>query len=400
MKISKSARKAILLGLMCALSYLAVYFARNLLSAVTPQMLADGYSDKFMGTLSSLYFITYAVGQLINGVLGDKIGAKYMIGTGLFFAGLAHFLFVFFKSSLTLSLIVYAMTGFFLAMIYGPMIKLVAENTEPIYATRCGLGYTFSSFLGSPLAGITAAFLAWQGVFFVGGGLLMLMAVVSFLVFWSFERRGLITAGRFSRREEESQGILAGIFILIRRRILKFSLISILTGVIRTSVIFWFPTYLTQHLGFSEQNASLVFSVSTFAICFTAFIAIFLYERLGRQMDKTIMLLFICACVFFLGVYFINIPAANVVLLTAGIMSSNGAASILWNAYCPSLRDTGMVSKATGFLDFLSYAGAAIANLLFADAISSIGWSNLILVWLGLMVGGLLVSLPWQRRKT
>ena len=84
-------------------------------------------------------------------------------------------------------------------------------------------------------------------------------------------------------------------------------------------------------------------------------------------------------------------------------MSSNGAASMLWSRYCPSLRDTGMVSTATGFLDFVSYSAAAAANLIFANAVTDIGWGNLILVWMGLMIVGVVVSLPYKsflKRKT
>ena len=80
--------------------------------------------------------------------------------------------------------------------------------------------------------------------------------------------------------------------------------------------------------------------------------------------------------------------------MIAAIMSSNASASMLWSRYCPSLRDTGMVSSATGFLDFLSYMAAAAANLIFANAASVIGWGNLILVWLGLMIFGVIVAIP------
>ena len=83
--------------------------------------------------------------------------------------------------------------------------------------------------------------------------------------------------------------------------------------------------------------------------------------------------------------------------MNLSILSSNCAASVLWSIYCPSLRDTGVVSSATGFLDFVSYTGAAVANLLFANAINVIGWSNLILVWLGLMVLGVIVCLPYKQ---
>ena len=90
-------------------------------------------------------------------------------------------------------------------------------------------------------------------------------------------------------------------------------------------------------------------------------------------------------------------PAVNIVCIVLAIMSSNAAATMLWSRYCPSLRETGMVSSATGFLDFLSYMAAAAANLIFANAVTSIGWGNLILVWIGLMVCGILVALPYKR---
>lgn len=72
---------------------------------------------------------------------------------------------------------------------------------------------------------------------------------------------------------------------------------------------------------------------------------------------------------------------------------------MLWSRYCPSLRDTGMVSAATGFLDFMSYMAAAVSSRLFANAVTDIGWHNLILVWLGLMVIGILTALPWGKKR-
>ena len=81
------------------------------------------------------------------------------------------------------------------------------------------------------------------------------------------------------------------------------------------------------------------------------------------------------------------------------IMSADGASAMLWSRYCPSLRDTGKVSAVTGFLDFVSYIGAAIANIVFANAVLSIGWGNLILVWLMLMVFGVVISLPYRKKQ-
>ena len=131
----------------------------------------------------------------------------------------------------------------------------------------------------------------------------------------------------------------------------------------------------------------------------TAFISVFVYEKLKNDMDKTILLMFVVSVCCFAAVYFVHAPALNIVLMVAAIMGSNGAASMLWSKYCPSLRDTGMVSGATGFLDFMSYMAAAAASSAFANAVSQIGWKNLILVWVVLMAAGVMVALPWKRQQ-
>ncbi len=392
--MKQNAKKAVFLGSLCSVSYLAVYIARNILGAVTPQMTEGGYSEEFIGTVSSVYFVCYAVGQLINGAIGDRIRAKWMIFMGLLGAGATNIVFSLVATTPTLAVVSYGATGFFLSMIYGPMTKVVSENVEPIYATRCSLGYTFASFFGSPLAGILATFLAWQRVFTVSSILLFAMAVLSFCFFTAFERRGVVKYGQYKPREKGAKNIK----VLFERDIVKFTFISILTGVVRTSVVFWLPTYINQYLGFAADTSATIFTAATLVISLTAFIAVFVYERLGQDMNKTVLIMFSCAVVFFALTYFVRLPALNIVFIVLAIMSSNGAASMLWSRYCPSLRDTGMVSTATGFLDFVSYMAAATANLVFANAVGSIGWGNLILVWLGLMIIGVVVALPYKKR--
>lgn len=387
-------KNAILIGSLCSISYLAVYFARNILGAVSPQMVDGGeFSTEKIGSLSSAYFITYAVGQLINGAIGDKIKAKYMISFGLAFAGICNVLFSLLSDSWAAAYVSYALTGFFLSMIYGPMTKVVAENTKPVYATRCSLGYTFASFFGSPLAGMVAVFMAWQGVFFTSSITLLIMGLICFIVFTLFEKRGIVQYNKYSKPKEKGGSIK----LLIEKKIIKFTLISIITGVVRTTVVFWLPTYISQHLGFSSEISALLFTVSTLIISSTAFIAIFIYEKLGHNLELTVLISFISATISFVAVYFLNQPTLNIIFMILAIMSSNCAASMLWSRYCPSLRDTGMVSGATGFLDFVSYIAASISSTIFANAVSDIGWGGLIIIWFILMLFGVAISLPYKK---
>lgn len=389
-------KNAIMIGIMCSVSYLAVYITRNILGVVSPKLIEEGiFTTEQIGKLSSIYFITYAIGQLINGVIGDRIKSKYMISIGLIMAGVCNFLFSALSGSWYIAYMAYGMTGFFLSMIYAPMTRVVAENTEPIYATRCSLGYTFSSFFGSPLAGVLAMLFVWQGVFWASSTALWIMGIVSFIFFSILERKGIIRYNRHYKEKEKGGGIK----VLIQNRIVKFTMISIITGVVRTTVVFWLPTYFTQHLGFSSEDSSVIYMVATFLISMSAFVAVFLYERLKRNMDLTILLSFTSASISFLLVSFIDNPVWNILFIITAVLLSNCASSMLWSRYCPGLRDTGMVSSATGFLDCVSYLAASVSSTLFANAVSAIGWGKLILVWFGLMVLGVIVSLPMNWRS-
>jgi OPA family glycerol-3-phosphate transporter-like MFS transporter len=224
LKLSAKAKRAIAIGTLCASSYLAVYFARNILSAVSPQMQADGYSKEYIGSISANFLLFYALGQLLNGWLGDRIKARYMISFGLLFAGMANFFVYRLIDSPAVAQLLYGVMGIFLAMIYGPMTKVVAENTEEPYTVRCSIGYTFSSLFGTPLAGLLAAFFVWQGVFAVSSAVLVIMAVLCFLLFAVFEKKGIIKHIRIDKAEKGSGNIK----LLIKRQIVKFAFVAMI----------------------------------------------------------------------------------------------------------------------------------------------------------------------------
>ena len=391
-------RNALYIGTLCSVSYLAVYFARNILSVASNSMVDSGFPESYPKLAGSFFFFFYAVGQLINGIIGDKIKAKYMLSLGLLFAGVTNLTFSFVAvNNQNLALFIYGFTGFFLAMIYGPMTKVVSENTDPIYTTRCSLGYTFASFFGSPVAGVLASFLAWNSVFNVGSVVLFVMAVCCFTCFTILERKGIVKYGQFDVKKSDGKKLTFAekVKLLTQHKFIKFSLIALITGIIRTSVVALLPQYFAGYLGYSSERSAFIFSIATLVISSTAFIAVFVYERLGNNMDKTILIMFSLAAVFFACTYFVKHPIINIVFITLSIMASNASATMLWSKYCPSLRDTGMVSSATGFLDFLSYMAAAASN-----AFSSfISWKVLIVIWFALMTFGVVIALPFNKLK-
>lgn len=393
---SKDAKNAFYIGAICVFVYVTCYFARNLLGVVSPYMIEEGFYDiQYIGLLSTANMLFYAVGQLVNGIIGDRIQAKFMTGFGLTFSGICYMIMAFSDARMLITT-VYSLSGFFLSMLYAPMMKVIAENTRPTYAIRCSLGLTFASLAGTPIAGMLAILFHWKLVFVICGIALIFGGVLSFVCFSRFEKVGIIKYKQIQKTSGQGDGIK----ILLQHAIIRFSFVAILSGIVRTSVVFWIPTYLSQSLALPTTSATTIFTMMTLAQSAAPYINMVLIygNLLKKNMNRMLIVMFASSAISFAMMYAVSNTVVNIVFLFLAVLAANGASSVLWNAYCPSLKDTGMVSTATGYLDFLSYAAAALANQLFANAVSDIGWGNLILVWCALMAVGVGVSIPVRRK--
>lgn len=386
----KEIRKAILLAVMCMFSYLGCYIARNVLSVVSPQMIKTGlFTVENIGLLSTGYMICYGVGQFINGVLGDIVKAKYMISGGLILAGICN-VCITSINHITLIIIVYSLTGFFLSMIYAPLMKIVAENTHPVYASRCSLTFSVAFYLGTPIASMLAVLFQWKMAFVACGVILVVMGIVCFSVYTIFEMKGVIK----NQKEEKIKALHFDVPTLLKLGIVQITAVSILTGVVRTSVVFWVPTYLSNYLNLSKGLTASVFTVINLVVSIAAPISmILLYDfLLKRSMKGMLFTMFGLGVVSFLMMFITRNPIINTIFLALALFSAEGGSTMVFCVYCPSIGKTGMVSTVTGFLDSASYLGAAIANLLFANIVVKIGWQNLILVWMFFMIIGVGIS--------
>lgn len=402
MKLIKKSNEAVFavkIGMLCSFAYMMVYFVRNILSVITPDMIEAGYETEYIGLISTVFMAAYAIGQLINGIAGDYVKSKYMICIGLFTAAIANAVFVLNEIKI-IQCIAYGICGFTMSMIYAPITKIVAENTNLEYTTRILLVVTFAAFLASPLAGAAAIVLRWKALFVAGSILLFISGTSCFLFFSKFEKSGEIQYNQFAanaqNREEKKTN--NKISILMENDIIRYTFVSLFTGVIRTSVIFWVPTFFVQYLSCSSAKAAGIYSVITLIISASPYIIVWCYRYVfGNNENRALLFCFVLGAVSFFLICVVSSVAANVILITGAIVCGNMASSVIWNIYCPKLKETGAVSTATGYLDFISYVGGAIANIIFANAVTQIGWKPLLVVWGSLMLAGAIIGVSWRK---
>lgn len=386
---NKDRNKAIEIGVVCIFSYLASYYMRNVLSVLTPDMLQTNlFTKEMLGTFSSVYFFVYAVGQLINGRLGDKVKPKYMVLCGLVVCGVVSISFAFTGHMYT-RILVFALMGYSLSMLRGPLVKTISENTIPKYARICCVFFSFSQFAGPLIASLFAMVFNWKYAFIVAGLSCIVIGICAYFVFAVLEKRGDIVHNTTTK--ETNKKSLWSVFKL--ENFVFYMIVGALTQIASSSIGFWIPTYLTERLRFDNDIANLIFSTNSLVRSFVPFMMLVALNFLKNDDVKLVKYSFLFGAVFFVGVLLIPNKYLNALCLLLGFVTVAFASAALWSAYIPSQGKSGMVSTINGVLDFSGYAASAVANMVFSYTIDRMGWNAIVTIWIVLIALGAVVAM-------
>ena len=386
--MEKKVQSAWRIGSLCIATYLASYVTRNILSVSTPEMIKEAFFTKeYTGLLSSVCFIFYAVGQLINGFIGDMVHPKYMIIMGLGVSSISTFAIPLFDNRI-IHFAAFALIGFGLSMLRGPLMKVISENTAATHARMICTLFSMAGFAGPLIASLLSIFFEWRAVFTVTGIISVFITVASVTVISLLEKRGEI---KFTPKKEK--GVLNSILSVFKLEDFFFYMfISAIGEIAGSSITFWIPTYTTEHLGFSGDAASTIYSVVSLTTLFTPFITLVIYEKLIRNGVKLALVMYVLSAVFFIAVRITAAPLVNVIMLIIAKMAAAAASSIVWSAYIPGLARSGKVSSANGVIDAAGYAMASLANVIFSGSVSRLGWGGIVNMWYIIMLIGAAAS--------
>ena len=385
--MDKNTQKAWRIGSFCIATYLASYVTRNILSVSTPEMIKEAFFTKeYTGLLSSICFIFYAVGQLINGFIGDRVHQKYMIIMGLGISSVSTFVIPIFDNRI-LHFTAFALIGFGLSMLRGPLMKVISENTAATHARMICTLFSMAGFAGPLIASILSIFFKWRAVFTATGVISVIITVLAVAAITTLEKRGEI---KFVPKYDKGIAGILNVFKL--EDFIFYMLISSIGEIAGSSITFWIPTYTTEHLGFSNDAASTIYSVVSFSTLFTPFITLLIYEKLIRNGIKLALVMYVISAVFFIAVRFTAAHVLNVSMLIIAKVAAAAASSIVWSAYIPGLARSGKVSSANGVIDAAGYAMASLANVLFSTFVGRLGWGGIVNMWYIIMLIGAAVS--------
>jgi len=123
-------RKRVFISLWVA--YASFYLCRVNISIAIPGILEEyNITKTAMGVVLTALFFAYAIGQFINGQLGDKFGARRLLTFGAIVSAILNLIFAILPGIVSLMALVWGLNGYFQSMGWSPSTKTIA-NWFPI----------------------------------------------------------------------------------------------------------------------------------------------------------------------------------------------------------------------------------------------------------------------------
>ena len=404
------------------LAYAGLYFGRKAISVASPEMMKEfGWKADTVSFVIGGYFWAYAAGQFINGVLGDKLGARVMLILGFLITIAMNFLFGF-SSTFLLFFFIWTVNGYGQSVGWPSVIKVVSNwfsvRERGKIMGLWGTCYTVGDVLATAMAsfiighaavihvvrpdGTKGVYSDWRWAFWVSAGVLAVLGIIALsLIRNKPEDKGLPSIAKFHGLKEEKGASETGKILENAKEVLSQPPIWIL-GVtyfgikyIRYSFIFLITTYLATQKNFSTENAGYTSTLFAFAGIAGTFMGSYLSDKVfssRRAPISVIMLLGLCgSLVFFWKAAGWQIPVA-MCLVGFFAMGPDFVVSAVAVMDYGSRKGAG---TAAGFVNGLGSFGPAIMATANGFLLEQGGWNYVFtaLIVLSLLCAGLMATL-------
>lgn len=367
----------------CTVIYTAAYICRLNLSAALGGIMEDmALSMAQAGLLQTVFAAVYAMGQLINGTIADRVNpVRYML-LGISGTAVCNFAMGF-AGSYPMLLAIWALNAAFQSMMWTPIMRQVAihftvvpvrERANETLALTLIVGH----FLAWAISGFLSVQVSWRLSFIVP-------AAIAAVVFLG-GRRVLHAAGITGREKAKqtaasAQGSASTFSILASTGFFLVLITCLCYGFIRDGVVTWTPTVLGD-VGGGRSVSSTGFSLILPLINICGVLTGFRLRRRGAQPHGVVALLLAVAmicCFPLLAGKGMLVMAVLLGLICACMYGANTMLTALIPLEYHAVGKTGMTA---GMIDSFIYAGSALAGVFGGSLYEGFGADMLYLSWI------------------
>ncbi|MDL2327268.1 MFS transporter [Ruminococcaceae bacterium OttesenSCG-928-A11] len=377
-------------------SCLSIYFGRyNLSACVNDMSLNHGFGKPELGGVVASFYLAYGAGQLLSGLLGDKIPAKWLVFAGLASSAAVNLAFALQNAVWPMSLLWLA-NGFAQALVWVPMVRLCSDRLTMAQCRKTCVDLYTTGPLGMLATYLLCAFLlhffSWRACFFAGflataaGACLWLAGITG--IERHADKNGVVEAPAPGLPASEGPG--KPLPAVLASGLLLAAAAAALNGMLKDGMTTWAPTFLSEKFSLDASVSTGLATLLPIVNLAGVYLAKYCNERVFANELKTSAAFYGVTLVAVLGIVW---AGGRNVLLLLGLLAASTSAMVGVNTLLVGLLPlhfyrSNRVSAATGLLNSATYVGGAIASYLFAFTAERFGWSVNYAVWLALAAAG------------
>lgn len=367
-----------------ALGFLVYFFSYAMRLDYSASLVAIVSDLKITNTMASAAvtgsFITYGVGQIICGFIGDKISPVKMIRLAMLGTILVNIL-VSFCSSIALITLLWCINGVCQAMLWPPLTRFISEQvgTEKYSDAITTVG--LSASVGTIFIYIFVPFIleitVWRNVF----RCMSVFGIIMMLV-WSYVTRNIPMGKAVATAKTKSQKTISVWGLITLAGLIPIFIIIALQGILRDGIQTWLPSLVNEKFGLSESSSVLSTAVLPVLSMVSVIISNTIYHKIKNELKTASIMFgiaFLATVPMGLG---LKVPAL-VTIVSAAMISGcmHGVNHMLISLIPKNFSKYGMVSTFSGILNAFTYVGASISSYGFAALADGFGWNAVLISW-------------------
>ena len=245
-------KKDIALFAICWLGYFFAYFGRMNYSACMVAIIdAEGYAKGMVGLVGTGLFITYGLGQIFSGFLGDYVAPRKMIGVGLLGSSISNLLMCL-TPNLNMMIVIWCINGFMQSLLWSPIVRMFAQYFTTEVRGTLGV-YINSTVPVGTLAtyGFTALILELTGnwrMVFMGSFIVILITAVAWWISTGILLPKLTRVDVMPANEQEQKSVEKAPLgeMVLTSGMIFMCLVLMMQGMLKEGITAWMPNLMGE----------------------------------------------------------------------------------------------------------------------------------------------------------
>lgn len=404
------------------LTYAGYYLCRKNFAVSKASLIGDyGFSNIELGWVDTAFLAAYALGQFINGPLGDRFGPKRVVVSGLILSAVVNIAFGF-SAALGAFILFYGINGYAQSTGWPGMVKTFAnwfsKSERGTLMGIWGTCYQIGGAGATAFATLMIADFGWRWAYY---GPAVFMLGITALYFATVKSSpadaGLPPVEVYKNEPEASRSGGApqtnassgsddhdskGVFleVLTNPSVWILGTTYFFLKLVRYALLFWLPLYMVQELKYELVTAgylSVVFEVAGFGgSVFAGFVSDKFFGSRRGPIAALMLLGLAGSCFAFSGLASLGTVYLAVGMGLLGFMIY-GPDTILSGTGAIDLGSRRGASTAAGIINGLGSIGPVIQGIFIGWFSAKFGWSSLFTVFVfAALASGMLMLTRWN----